>query len=257
MTRPRTQFVLVQLSDPHVGADWAPADAAARLAAAVAAVQGMPARPDAVLVSGDLADHADAAEYEQVVELLSPLGAPLYVLPGNHDDRAALRRHFDVPGIAGGPVRYSVDLGPVRLVVLDTTIPGRDDGALEAGQLDWLDSELATGPGTPTILAMHHPPVKTGIPSCDDSGLRRAHAEALAEVVARHPRVQTVTAGHVHRAVTGRLAGRPVVVAPSTYVQIGLRLGREGLELAGDEPAGFLVHALVDGEVVSYVQQVV
>jgi 3',5'-cyclic AMP phosphodiesterase CpdA len=84
-----------------------------------------------VLLSGDLADHATDEEYEQLRELVAPLGAPLYVLPGNHDDRRALHRNFGVPGGDGEPVRYSVVLGPLRLVVLDTTRPGEDSGALE------------------------------------------------------------------------------------------------------------------------------
>src|SRR5919202_5303618 len=103
-------FLLVQLSDPHVGADWAEGDSAAMLAAAVASVRDLVPNPDAVLVSGDLADHATDAEYEQVRDLLAPLQAPLYVLPGNHDDRRALRRHFGVAGSEGSPVQYAVDL---------------------------------------------------------------------------------------------------------------------------------------------------
>jgi Icc protein len=85
-------------------------------------------QPDAVLVSGDLAENASDAEYELVRDLLAPLKAPLYVLPGNHDDRRALHRHFGVPGAGGDPVQYSVDLGALRLVVLDTTRPGADPG---------------------------------------------------------------------------------------------------------------------------------
>src|ERR671928_114140 len=96
MRAPRP-FLLVQLSDPHVGADWGGGDPVAMLAAAVECVRALEPNPDAVLVSGDLADHAADAEYEQVRELLAPLEAPLYVLPGNHDDRLALPRHFGVP----------------------------------------------------------------------------------------------------------------------------------------------------------------
>jgi len=104
MNRP---FLLVQLSDPHVGADWGDGDSVARLAAAVASVRALEPNPDAVLISGDLADHAADSEYEKVRELLAPLEAPLYVLPGNHDDRLALRRHFGVPGAEDQPVASS------------------------------------------------------------------------------------------------------------------------------------------------------
>src|ERR687888_1749071 len=139
-------FLLAQLSDPHIGAEWADGDPVARFAAAVESVRTAAPQPDAVLVSGDLADNATDAEYEQVRELLAPLRAPLYVLPGNHDDRRALHRHFGVPGADGEPVQYSVALGPLRLVVLDTTRPGEIAGALDADRLDWLDAELAAAP---------------------------------------------------------------------------------------------------------------
>src|SRR5579859_655811 len=98
-------FLLAQLSDPHIGAAWAGGDPVAGLAAAVESIRSMRQQPDAVLLSGDLADSAADAEYEKVRALLQPLRAPLYVLPGNHDDRHALRRHFGVPGAAGDPVQ--------------------------------------------------------------------------------------------------------------------------------------------------------
>ncbi|HET6547896.1 MAG TPA: metallophosphoesterase, partial [Solirubrobacter sp.] len=95
--------------------------------------------PNAVLVTGDIADHGSGEEYAVARELLERLRAPVYALPGNHDRRGALRRHFDVPGAGDDPIRYTADLGPLRLVVLDSTIPGEDAGALGAEQLRWLD----------------------------------------------------------------------------------------------------------------------
>ena len=251
MSRP---FLLAQLSDPHIGADWDGADPVARFAAAVEAVREI-RQPDAVLVSGDLADSAADAEYEQVRELLAPLQAPVYVVPGNHDDRHALHRHFGVPGANGAPVQYSVDLGPLRLVVVDTTRPGEDAGELDAERLAWLDAELSAAPEQPTLVAMHHPPVLTGIPAWDQLGLPAPHRRALAEVIARHRQVRRLVGGHVHRTITGDLAGRPVLTVPSTYVQGRLNFAAQRIELS-DEPAGFALHAVVDGEVVSHVQPV-
>ena len=251
MSRP---FLLAHLSDPHIGATWAAADPVAGLAAAVAAIRAR-WRPDAVLVSGDLADHATDPEYERARELLAPLQAPLYVLPGNHDDRSALRRHFDVPGEGGEPVQYAVDLGPLRLVVLDTTRPGEDPGALDAELLGRLDSELSAAPEQPTLLAMHHPPVVTGIAAWDEVGLPAADQMALGGVVRRHPQVRRLVAGHVHRTITADLAGRPVLTVPSTYVQMRLTFGSDELELS-DDPAGFALHAVLDGRLSSHLQPV-
>ena len=248
-------YLLAQLSDPHIGAEWADGDPVAGFAAAVEAVARLPLQPDAVLVSGDLADNATDAEYEQVRELLAPLHAPLYVLPGNHDSRRALHRHFGVPGASGEPVQYSVDLGPLRLVVIDTTRPGEDPGALDAERLDWLDAELNAAPALPTLLAMHHPPVLTGIPACDKVGLPAADRRALGDVVQRHPQVRRLVAGHVHRTLTGELGGRTVLTVPSTYIQTRLTLGSHKTELV-DEPAGFALHAVVDGALISHIQPV-
>jgi 3',5'-cyclic-AMP phosphodiesterase len=252
MTRP---FLLVQLSDPHVGASWVGRDPVAGLRAAVQSVLRLPDRPDAVLMSGDLAEHGADAEYEIVRDLLSQLGAPVHVLPGNHDDRDTLRRHFDLPGAAGAPVQYAVDLGPLRLVVLDSTRPGEDWGELDASRLGWLDAELAGAPDHATLIALHHPPASTGNAAWDEIGLRVPDRLALGEVLERHPHVRRVLAGHVHRPMTSEIAGRAVFAVPSTYAATRLKFNSGEIELAA-EPPGFAVHALLDGELASHVQPV-
>jgi 3',5'-cyclic-AMP phosphodiesterase len=208
-----------------------------------------------VLISGDLADHAADAEYEQVRELAARLEAPLYVLPGNHDDRGVLRRHFGLAGTDADPVQYAVELGPLRLVVLDSTRPGEDRGELDADRLDWLEATLAAAPDAPTLLALHHPPLVMGIPAHDEYGLPAANRQALGEIVEAHPQVRRIVGGHVHRTVYAELGGRSVLVAPSTYVQARLDFGAEEIRFS-DDPAGFVVHALLDGELVSHVQPV-
>jgi 3',5'-cyclic AMP phosphodiesterase CpdA len=248
-------FLLVQLSDSHIGATWAVGDPSAGLRAAVESVRRLGNAPDALLISGDLADHAADAEYEHVRDLLAPLDAPVYVLPGNHDDRDTLRRHFDVPGAIGTPVQYAVELGPLRLVVLDSTRPGEARGELDAQRLAWLDRELAAAADRVTLLAMHHPPLSTGSPVWDEIGLPLADRRALGEVVRRHPHVQRIVAGHVHRTIAADLAGRAVLAVPSTYVQARLDFSATGLEFGADPP-GFAVHAMLEGELASHVQLV-
>jgi 3',5'-cyclic AMP phosphodiesterase CpdA len=248
-------FLLVQLSDPHLGADWNGADPVRALAAAVETARSLRPPPDAVLVSGDLSEHATDDEYRQVRELLSPLAAPLYVIAGNHDERGALRRAFELPGRDREPIQYASDLGPMRLIVLDTTIPGAEGGELDGDRLAWLERELGREPTKPTVIAMHHPPIVTGIPAWDEIGLTRDDQRALAEIVEPHPQVRRLIAGHVHRTIAGELGGRPVLAAPSTYLQARLDLRLQEIELA-DEPAGIAVHALIDGELVSHIQPV-
>jgi Icc protein len=247
-------FLLAQLSDPHIGADWAGGDPTAAFAAGIETVVAMPVHPDAVLVSGDLCEHATDAEYEQVRELLAPLGLPVYPLPGNHDDRATLRRHFGLPGSADEPVQYSVDLGSIRLVVVDTTIPLEIPGALDVERLAWLDAELSAAPAAPTLVAMHHPAHTTGIRAWDEFGLARADQKAFVDVVARHPQVRRIVAGHFHRTIAAEIAGRPAMVVPSTYAQ--LRLTFDSAADFVHEPPGFALHVAVDGELASHVQPV-
>ena len=252
MSRP---FVLVQLSDPHIGADWAPGDPVAGLAAAIASVRRLRPPPDAVLVSGDLADRAWDAEYAQVVSLLEPLDAPHYVLCGNHDDRDALRRHFGPPGPAGAPLQYTADLGALRLVVLDSTIPGADAGVLGPDRLAWLDRVLAADRNTPTVLAMHHPPLATHVPALDAVGLADPDRAGLAGVVGGHANVALIVGGHFHRAISGELAGHRVLVAPSTYAGFALELASDGVEPMATPP-GYVVHVLRDGTLVSHIEPV-
>ncbi len=249
MTRP---FLVVQLSDPHIGADWGDGDPVATLAATVDAVRALEPKPDAVLLTGDLADHAADAEYERLREVVALLGLPLYALPGNHDDRAALRRHFGTPGAGSEPVQYAVDLGPFRLVVLDSTRPGEDGGELDADRLVWLEEALADASETPTVLALHHPPLTTGIAAMDEIGLPPTDQRALGAVLDRHPQVRRIVAGHLHLSISADLGGRIVLVAPSTYVQAALDFGAETIEFSAGPP-GFVVHAFVDGRLTSYV----
>lgn len=251
---PSDRLLLVQLSDTHVGADWGVGDPIAGLRSSVDAVLDLPQAPDAVLVSGDLVENRTDEEYERFLELVAPLDAPLHVLPGNHDDRSVLRRHFGLAGSGDDPVQYAVDLGPLRLIALDSTRPGEDAGALDPRRLDWLDTELRAHPDTPTLIAMHHPPLWTGIPALDRMGLPDADRRALAEVLASHGQVARLVAGHLHRTMVGQVGGRPVLVVPSTFAQMRLDFDMESLALV--DGAAFAVHALRDGELVSHVQPV-
>jgi 3',5'-cyclic AMP phosphodiesterase CpdA len=249
---PGTKALLIQLSDPHLGADWGGADAAARLAAVVTEVRRIAPEPVAVIVSGDLAEHAADGEYQLLEELLAPLAAPIHVLPGNHDDRAVLRRHFALPGVDQEPVQYSVALGALRLLALDSTDPGHDGGRLDGDRIAWFDAELAVDTVTPTIVALHHPPLVTGMPAADAIGLPAADTLALGGVLARHPQVRRVIAGHFHRTVVGELAGVSVLAAPSTYLQATLDLSSTRLRF-GQEPPAFALHFLREGALASHV----
>jgi len=248
-------FFLVQLSDPHIGATWTNRDPAALWRAAIESVRALPDRTDAVLVTGDLVEHGADDEYAAVKSALDAIDVPTFVLPGNHDDRARLRQHFRLSGAHDEPVHYAVDLGPVRLIVLDSTTPGADSGELGERQLEWLEAELATAPEQDTLLAMHHPPFLTGMAPWDAIGVVPADRAALGDVIRRHPQVRRILAGHVHCRITGELAGCIVLSAPSTYVQACPRYDIAELDLS-DESAAFAIHVVHGSEIVSFVEPV-
>jgi 3',5'-cyclic-AMP phosphodiesterase len=246
--------LLAQLSDPHVRVGGDDGASARALAAAVAAVLASRPAPLAVLVSGDIADGADAREYERVRELLAPLPMPVHVLPGNHDDRDALREHFGLAdaGAVGEPLQYTARCGDLRLIVCDTTRPGRDDGELRR---DWLQAQLAAEPSPPTIVAMHHVPLPIGLPVLDAIGVPADDRRWLAELLASAPQVRRVAAGHVHRTVVGTLGGCGVIACTSNHLQARLEIGMAELQFVHEPPA-FVLHALLDGELVSHVQPI-
>ncbi|HTR76064.1 MAG TPA: phosphodiesterase [Solirubrobacterales bacterium] len=246
-------FLLLQLSDTHLGADWQGVDPERCLRQAVAEIAALPQRPDALLVSGDLTQNGTPEEYARVRELLAPLGLAPHVLPGNHDLRGPLREAFGLSGAGAEPVCHAADLGPLRLVCLDSTVPGAEGGALDEGQIGWLEAALAEDRGKPTVVALHHPPLPTGMPGFERIGLAPEARAALATVLGGHPQVALVVAGHVHRAIVGELAGRPVLTVPSTYLQSALDFAAARITMRPDPP-GYAVHALQGGALVSHVQ---
>ena len=256
MVDDRAPFLLAQISDPHIGAQWNGADPEAGLRRAVAAIQALPDRPDALLVSGDLTDNGAPEEYGRVRELLEPLDLVPHVLPGNHDLRGPLREKFGLAGQGEEPVSSAVDLGPLRLICLDSTIPGAEGGSLDGGRIEWLDATLAEDAEKPTVVALHHPPLRTEIPTFERIGLAPESRAALADVIARHPQVKRIVAGHVHRAIVAELAGRAVVTVPSTYLQAALDFTAPKLQMRPDPP-GFAIHALRDGSVATHLQRIV
>jgi 3',5'-cyclic-AMP phosphodiesterase len=236
--------ILAQLSDLHLQLDGDDRGAAQALRNAVAALLELRPVPDAVLVSGDLGDRGSAAEYALARELLAPLPMPVHVLAGNHDDHEALSEAF------GSPARYTARVGEVALVACHTPLPGRMEVRLD---VEWLEAELEAARGAPVVVAMHHPPLLTGIPVLDEIGLPPEQRAGLTDLLARFPNVRRVVAGHVHRTAFGLLGGCGVVTAPSTNLQARLEIGARAFDFV-PEPPGFLLHVELGGELVSHLQ---
>lgn len=247
-------MLIAQISDLHVMAPgklaYGRVDTAAYLEQAVETLLALDPLPDLVVATGDLADGGAPAPYAELRRLLAPLPMPVYLLPGNHDERAALRAAFpEADYLRRDPdfLHYDVDLGGLRLIALDSLVPGAVHGALCPRRLAWLEARLGEAPETPVLLCLHHPPFRSGIAHMDAHGLREG-GEALAALVARHPRVERVLCGHLHRSIQARWAGTLAVTAPSTAHQLGLDL-RPGAGLSLHlEPPGLLLHHWTEGQ---------
>ena len=215
------------------------------------AVGALRPAPNALVVTGDVAESGAAREYERARELLAPLTMPVHAIPGNHDDAGELRAVFG----GDGPHGFGVRVGGIRLVAMDSTRPGHDDGSLSADRLAWLGEQLAVEPATPTVVGMHHPPLLTGIPSLDVLGLPEDNRRALAEVLAANPQVRRVVAGHVHRAAFATLGHCGVVACPASFLEARLEIGGTILDLAEAAP-GFALHVALGDECATHVQVV-
>ncbi|MDQ1531070.1 MAG: 3,5-cyclic-AMP phosphodiesterase [Microbacteriaceae bacterium] len=178
-------------------------------------------RPEAIVFTGDLADHGDASAYRLLRRIVEPaaarLGAEVIWCMGNHDDRGTFRRVLFGQVANARPVDRVYDVNGLRVITMDTSVPGEHWGALSGAQLDWLAEELASPAPHGTILAMHHPP----LPCIQDLAVlvELREQRELADVVEGSD-VRGILAGHLHFSTNGMFAGVPVSVASATcYTQ--------------------------------------
>jgi Icc protein len=249
---PTPAILIAQISDLHIKPRGALAygrvDTAAALSRCVAALNDFRPRPDLVVISGDLADTPSAEEYDYLNELLAPLQLPFIGIPGNHDCRALMRAAFPQAAYAApsGALDQMRSVGGLDVILLDSSVAGQPHGELEAPTLQWLDATLASSPNRPALLFLHHPPFRTGIWHMDRQNLR--NAGELAVIVAKHPRLRLIAAGHVHRATLTTFAGVAATICPAPNHAVDLDLG-EGREPSFKvEPPAFHLHAWFDGD---------
>ncbi|MEU9079064.1 metallophosphoesterase [Kitasatospora sp. NPDC048538] len=209
----------------------------------MAYLDALPGPLDAVLVTGDLADHGLAAEYQQVVEVLDSRH-PVLICPGNHDRRGPYREVLLGEAPTEEPVNRVHRLPGADVLMLDSSIPERDDGLLTDRTLDWLDAELTAGRSDlPALVAFHHPPVVLHLPTVDR--IRQFEEERLAAVLHRHPRVAALFCGHSHTAAAASFAGLPLLVAPGVVSTVTLPCeGGRGISFG--QPPMLAFHVLGD-----------
>ncbi|KAA1248621.1 phosphodiesterase [Mycobacterium simiae] len=238
---PRPEYVLLHISDTHlVGGDnplYGDVDADGRLTELLGQLKRSGVLPDAIIVTGDLADTGEAQAYRKLRGMIEPfaleLGAELIWVMGNHDDRAALRRFLldEAPSMA--PVDRVCMIDGLRIITVDTSVPGHHYGELRNSQLDWLAAELEKAAPHGTILALHHPPIPSVLDLAVTVELRD---QAALGSVLKGSDVRSILAGHLHYSTHATFVGIPVSVASATcYTQdlavaVGGTRGRDGAQ---------------------------
>ncbi|SEB57748.1 3',5'-cyclic AMP phosphodiesterase CpdA [Paramicrobacterium humi] len=236
---PRPDHFLLHISDTHLLGRgrklYDSVDSADHLRELFAELEASEGRPEAIVFTGDLADKGEPEAYELLRGIVEPaaerLGARVIWAMGNHDNRAALRAGLLDEAPSMRPIDRVYDVNGLRVITLDTSVPGAHHGELTREQLDWLAAELATPAPHGTVLAMHHPPVPSVLDLAVSVELR--DQSALAAVLLGSD-VRSIIAGHLHYSSTATFAGIPVSVASATcYTQdlnvpVGGTRGRDG-----------------------------
>ncbi|MEU9359437.1 metallophosphoesterase [Streptomyces sp. NPDC048301] len=233
-------MLIAQISDLHLDGSERATRRAERV---MDHLRSLPRPVDALLVTGDIADHGAEAEYEEAARILA---APFPVLtcPGNHDARPAYRKALlGKPG-NDGPVNEVHHIGGVAILMCDATVPGRDEGRLDGETLTWIATTLeGLPPESRALVAFHQPPVAVHHPLPDSCMLERPGD--LETLLGSHPQVVAVLTGHAHTAAASTFAGRPLIVGPA--VTWTLRMPWEGDGAADrDQPPGLAFHVLGD-----------
>ena len=234
---------IAQISDLHMvaeGETLGVVDAAGKLEMVVARLNEL--APDVVLVSGDIAQVGSVSEAVRAASILAKVEAPFYLTPGNHDTREALQQafpHAALPAQQAGHLSYCIEAKTLRIIALDSSDPDAPHGRICPERAAWLEATLAAS-NKPTLIFMHHPPVKFGVEESDNPPMEGAGL--LGDVVARHPQIERILCGHIHLMAQALWHGRLVMTAPS----IGMRLSWSpaAIQTSGffNSPPAFLWH---------------
>jgi Icc protein len=237
----RPDHFILHLSDTHFVAGDGPlygaVDAEGKLRELFAELEASGSRPEAIVFTGDLADKGETDAYAKLRAIVDPaarrLGAEVIWVMGNHDDRGRFRDSLLDEHPSTSPIDRVYDVNGLRVIALDSTVPGHHYGEVTDDQLAWLADVLATPAPHGSILALHHPPVPSVLDLAVTVELRTQ--KELAAVV-RGSDIRSIIAGHLHYSTTATFAGVPVSVASATcYTQdlnvpVGGTRGRNGAQ---------------------------
>jgi 3',5'-cyclic AMP phosphodiesterase CpdA len=255
---PDPGHTVAHLSDPHLLAggalQYGHVDTETRLTAALERLGRLDPSPQALVFTGDLADKAEPKAYLRLRELVEStveaIGAQVIWVMGNHDERAAYSRHlFDVE--SEDPQDRIHDVAGLRIVSLDSTVPGWHHGELRPSQLEWLGDVLATPAPHGTVLAMHHPPIPVPMMRIAEI-IELRDQQPLADLVAGSD-VRAIIGGHFHFTSYSTFAGVPVSVASATCYTSELAPNQRLLSAVDAHQSFTMVHVYADRVVHSVV----
>ena len=244
---PRAGHFLVHFSDTHLVAGdellYSKVDSDSHLSEALSELEASGARPDALIFTGDLADRGQPAAYTKLRAMVEPvaqrMGAKLIWLMGNHDSRPAFHRQMLDSAPSTEPVTAVHHINGLRVVTLDSSVPGYHYGEVSPAQLDWLAGVLATPAKHGTVLAMHHPPIPAVLDLAVSVELRD---QGQLAAVLRGSDVRAILAGHLHYSSSATFAGIPVSVASATCYTQDLNVAVGGTRPRDGAQAFNLVH---------------
>ncbi len=248
MSTYREKFlVIAQITDFHLRVDGklynGDIDTKDKLETCIRHLNRLDPQPDLVLATGDLADEPDEDTYSAMREIFERLKMPIYVIPGNHDDRNMVRRAFSSLGYlpANGPfLHYTIEDYPLRMIGLDTLEKDGEGAEMCADRLHWLDDRLSEQPDRPTFIFMHHQPIMTRMGYIEKNAFPGAAEMGI--LIRRHQHVEWITCGHLHRPIQLRWGGTTVSIAPSSAFQRTLTLDNNMDKAFINEPPGMLIH---------------
>ncbi len=222
-------MLIAQISDTHITEQGKKtngiAPMAENLTRCIAHINQCNPKPDVVLVTGDITNEGLIKEAEHAAALLAGLEIPFYVIPGNHDDHTILRAAFSehaCPPQHQGFSNYVIDDFDVRLIAMDSTVPGEPGGEICPARATWLDERLSEAKQRPTAIFMHHPPLMCGVLETDMDGF--VGADLLGAVVEKYTNIERILCGHIHLPIHARWRGTVVSTVPSMGMQLGLDL---------------------------------
>jgi 3',5'-cyclic AMP phosphodiesterase CpdA len=237
-------MIVAHLSDLHLDGAEHSVERATRV---MNHLNDLPGELDAILVTGDIADHGLLEEYEQAAKILTSK-YPVLHCPGNHDVRANYRIGLMGEPASDGPVNQVHRLPGATFALCDSSIPGEDPGLLAEDTIAWLDDVLRDTDG-PAFVCLHHPPVRMHQPYLDSMLL--TGEDRLAEVLARHPQVVAVLTGHAHTAAASTFAGRPLLVAPGVVSTLVMPW-EHGDIVDRQQPPGIAYHVFDEGRLITH-----